>query len=64
VYEVATLTVDLIDMPKHQFEYRWGEADSMYYELSFDIEISAMTSLVYAVSIDGTRYGSVVASYR
>jgi hypothetical protein len=61
---VAKLSVDLTNVPTHKFRLLRNEANQKYYEVHFQVELSAMSSLEYAVSIDGIRYGSVTASYR
>jgi hypothetical protein len=45
------------------FKSRQNTANQFYYELNFQVEFSATSSLEYAVSIDGTYYGSVTARY-
>jgi hypothetical protein len=64
VYKVANLSVDLSSVPTHKFRSLQNKANQKYYEVNFQVELSATSSLEYTVSIDGIRYGSVTASYR
>jgi hypothetical protein len=64
VYEVANLSVDLTKVPTHKFRSLQNKASQKYFEVHFQVELSATSSLEYAVSIDEIRYGSVTASYR
>ncbi|KAH7408805.1 Hsp70 family protein [Phaeosphaeria sp. MPI-PUGE-AT-0046c] len=63
VYEVAQLCVDLTNVPNHKFKVRQNSASQAYHEVDFQVEFSATSSLEYAVSVGGTRYGSVSARY-
>jgi hypothetical protein len=63
VYKVAELSVDLTSVPEYMFKLRQNKANQLYYEVNFQVELSATSSLEYAVSIDGARYGSVTARY-
>lgn len=60
---MATLTVDLTSVPTQKLKQNRNNFNALYYDVEFDIEISATSSLEYSVSIDGTRYGGVTASY-
>ncbi|KAH6613153.1 hypothetical protein C7974DRAFT_368945 [Boeremia exigua] len=62
-YEVATLSVDFSKVPKCKFKKYQSETKVGYHEVHFQVEVFATTSLEYAMSIDGTRYGSVTANY-
>jgi hypothetical protein len=61
---VAKLSFDLTSVPVHKFKSLQNKANQKYYEVHIHVELSATSSLEYAVSIDGIRYGSVTASYR
>jgi hypothetical protein len=63
VYEVAKLIVDLTKVPERMFLLRRNKTNQPYHELNFQVEFSVTSSLEYAVTIDGTRYGSVTARY-
>ncbi|KAF9728578.1 hsp70 protein-like protein [Paraphaeosphaeria minitans] len=63
VYEVAELTVDLTGVPKQKFLSLRNGANQTYYDVHFQVEVSATSALEYAVSFDGARYGSITASY-
>lgn len=63
VYEVAKLSVDLTRVPEYYFKKCWNKAHQLYYDVHFEVELSATSSLEYAMSIGGTRYGSVTARY-
>ncbi|OAL42715.1 Hsp70 family protein [Pyrenochaeta sp. DS3sAY3a] len=63
VYEVAALTVDLSNVPPHKFQHRRNKVGDLYYHVKFQVEISAMSSLEYSLSLDGTQYGSVNVNY-
>lgn len=60
---VAELTVDLTSLPKQKFLSLRNGANQTYCEVHFEVEISATSALEYAVSIGGSRYGSITANY-
>ncbi|KAI8935133.1 hypothetical protein NX059_007727 [Plenodomus lindquistii] len=62
VYKVATLNVDLNGLPQSAFAVRSG-VHGLFYELSFSVEIAVQSSLEYSFLVNGTRYGSVTATY-
>ncbi|KAF1911224.1 hypothetical protein BDU57DRAFT_485781 [Ampelomyces quisqualis] len=63
VYTVATLKVDLSDVPQHLFKYHINPAGKEYYVLRFDVKIAIQSSLEFSLVVNGKEYGSVVAKY-
>jgi hypothetical protein len=63
VYTVATLCVNLNNVPQKLFVTRISPSGIPYYELAFHVEISVQSALEFSVSVDGKRYGSVTAQY-
>jgi hypothetical protein len=63
VYEVAKLSADLTSVPEYYFNKHRNKANQLYYDVHFQVELSATSSLEYAISVGGTRYGSVAARY-
>lgn len=63
LYKVATLSVDLSDVPAHKFKSKRSATGGLYYTIHFNVELSVMSSLEYSMSVNGTQYGSVTASY-
>jgi hypothetical protein len=57
------LTVDLTNVPNHKFMSRRSRLNQTYYEVYYQVELSALSALEYAVSIDGICYGLITASY-
>jgi hypothetical protein len=53
----------LNDVPQHLFELNLSPHGEAYHRLVFDVEISVQSVLEFSVSIKGTRYGSVTATY-
>jgi hypothetical protein len=45
------------------FKPRQNKANQSYYQVDIQVEFSATSSLEYAVSVGGTRYGLVNARY-
>ncbi|KAH8723592.1 Hsp70 family protein [Phaeosphaeriaceae sp. PMI808] len=63
VYKVATLHINLTGLPASKCVCYHSNTNSPYQRINFDVELSVTSLLEYSVSIDGTRYGSVTASY-
>ncbi|KAF2130413.1 Hsp70 family protein [Dothidotthia symphoricarpi CBS 119687] len=63
VYTVARLHVDLRNVPKHLFVARSSPSGAVYHQLKYTVEVSLQSSLEFFVTINGSRYGSVTATY-
>ena len=63
VYTVATLCVNVEDVPQRLFRTASSPSGSMYYKLFFDVELSVQSALEFSVSVNGKKYGSVTAKY-
>jgi len=57
------LTVDLSVVPKKEFKAMRSPEGKLYHKLSFEVAISAQSSLEYSLLVNGKTYGSVTAKY-
>ncbi|KAF2849836.1 Hsp70 family protein [Plenodomus tracheiphilus IPT5] len=64
VYTVARLCVDFGEVPALEFRTMQSLSGRRYYEVDFSVEISVQSSLEFAVSVNGKRYGSLIAEYK
>ena len=60
---MATLNVDLNDVPDDMFQRRLSPHGVSYYKLLLNIEISLESALEFFVTVNGMRYGSLTAIY-
>ncbi|KAF2830509.1 actin-like ATPase domain-containing protein [Ophiobolus disseminans] len=63
IYNVATLIVDLTDVPQSAYTTCVSPTGRHYFQLCFEVEISVQSSLEYSLLVQGVRYGSVTAKY-
>lgn len=63
MYKVATLNVDLSNVPAECFSLHQSVHGRSYYELTCNVEISIQSALEFSVSVQGKRYGSLTAAY-
>jgi hypothetical protein len=63
VYKVTELTVDLSVVPKKEFMAKRSPSGEPYHTLSFQVAISAQSSLEYSLLVNGKTYGTVTAKY-
>ena len=63
MYKLATLDVDLNDVPESDFQLLQSAHGLAYYRLTYTVEISVQSALEFSLSVNGTRYGSVTARY-
>ncbi|KAH7383281.1 hypothetical protein BKA66DRAFT_512128 [Pyrenochaeta sp. MPI-SDFR-AT-0127] len=62
-FTVATLTVDLDDVPSSCFEDETSPAGRKYSSITIEVNISMQSSLEFFVTVDGKKYGSLTANY-
>lgn len=64
VFRVATAIVDLSLVPEKEFKTMYSPEGRIYYDLSYDIELSVQSSMEMYISIKGKRYGDkLTAAY-
>ncbi|KAH7093078.1 hypothetical protein FB567DRAFT_487211 [Paraphoma chrysanthemicola] len=64
IFTVATLQVDLSNVPNSEFTlHHSSTANRLYHRLNFNVEISVQGSLEFSLSVKGNKYGAVKASY-
>jgi hypothetical protein len=63
VFTVATVPVDLSTVPDKDFDIRWSPTGKRYFSLSYDLEISAQSSLEFFMTINGNKHASLTASF-
>ena len=63
VYKVATLTVNLKDVPSDCIKHNRNPAGRHYNSIYAQVHISMQSSLEFFVTVNGKRYGTVHAAY-
>lgn len=63
VYTVATLTVDMDDIPDEYFERKRSPKGKLYYSIMSTINISMGSALEFFLTVGGQKYGSLTAAY-
>jgi hypothetical protein len=63
VYRVATLIVDLDDVPASSIRARTNSYGQQYFLIDCVVHISIQSSLEFFVTVDGEKYGSLTAKY-
>ncbi|KAI4660944.1 uncharacterized protein J4E79_005512 [Alternaria viburni] len=63
VYRVATLRVDLSDIPEETLSLNISASGRKYYTVDCTVNISLQSSLEFFLTVGGKRYGSLTAKY-
>jgi hypothetical protein len=63
LYKVATLDVDLSDVPQSAFLSCHSPSGGTYYTLRYQVEMTIQSSLELSLLVNGVRYGAVTANY-
>ncbi|KAI4698491.1 hypothetical protein J4E81_005714 [Alternaria sp. BMP 2799] len=63
VYRVATLRVDLNDVPDEDLDLNISASGQRYYTADCTVNISLQSSLEFFITVKGKRYGSLIAKY-
>ncbi|KAI4909431.1 hypothetical protein J4E90_008128 [Alternaria incomplexa] len=63
IYQVATLIVDLSDVPEEDTELETSASGRKYHTINSVVNISLQSTLDFFITVNGKKYGSLTARY-